>query len=418
MFFNWIKTGNTLHKGAMFTLLSLFGALTMPFSAFAGEVSSVEIKGNEVVMHFDDLVVGASGFTLTGPDRIAIDVEGATSDKAAIDGKGIVRSVRKGQYSPDTARVVLDLDRPATIASGRFANDGRSLILTLVEIGTDKFGDIISGRKQFLPPANFAAKPKRKEYSVRVELPKAKPAIGLPQIYGPDDDSRPLVVIDAGHGGHDPGAISPHGGKREKDVTLALAKALRDELVRTGRVRVALTRDRDEYLVLSERFGIARRMGAALFISVHADAAGSEEANGATVYTLAEAASDREAARLAARENKADIIKGVNLASTPDDVNSILIDLTQRQTMNLSADFAKLVLREGQGNMKFRSHSHRFASFVVLKAPDVPSILLESGYLTNQGDMEFLTSSRGRKALAGSVASAINVYFAKQLASR
>jgi len=390
---------------------------TFPAQSIAGEITRIEINGNVVVVHFDDLVVNASGFVLTGPDRIAIDVQGATAGKSALNGNGIVRSVRKGQYSPDTVRIVLDLDRPAAIASGRFADNGRSLILTLVEIGADESGSLIRGRKQFLPPANFAAKPKRKEYSVRMPLPKAKPAVGLPQIYGPDDDSRQLVVIDAGHGGHDPGTISPHGGKYEKDVTLSLAKALRDELVRTGRVRVALTRDTDEYLVLSERYGIARRMGADLFISVHADATGSHEANGATVYTLAEAASDRDAARLAARENKSDIINGVNLAGTPDDTNSILMDLTKRQTMNLSANFAKLVLREGKENMKFRSNSHRYASFTVLKAPDVPSILLMGGYMTNQDDLKFLTSTSGREAVASSVASAINIYFAKRLGS-
>ncbi len=419
MFFNWINRANIVHKSAMFSLLSLMGALSMPFSAIASEISRVEIQGEEITIYFDDLVIGASGFVLEGPDRIAVDVKGATAATELVNGRGIVRSVRQAQYAPDTARIVFDLDRPAVIASGRFSDNGRMLVLRLVEMGQSGFADVLrSGRKQFAPPVNFAAKPARNEYSVRVPLPAAKPAIALPRIYGSNDRSRPLVIIDAGHGGHDPGAISPHGGNREKDVTLSLAKALRDELVRTGRVRVALTRDTDQFLVLQERYGIARRMKADLFISVHADSAGSDEANGATIYTLAEAASDREAAKLAARENKADIINGINLAGSPDDVNSILIDLTQRQTMNLSSDFARLVVREGQGSMNFRSTSHRFASFVVLKAPDIPSILLESGYLTNKDDMQFLTSGEGRRKLASSVASAVNVYFAKQLASR
>ncbi len=419
MFFNWINEVKKWHKARMFMMLSLAGLLFAPNFAYAGEVSRVELRGHDVTLHFDGLITQASGFTLEGPDRIAIDIKGATAHKGAHGGNGLVRTIRKGQFSPDTARIVLDLDRPATIGSGRFSKNGRMLTLSLIETDRSRFARLIkSGRKQFLPPLNFRAKPPRKQYSVRVPLPKAKPAVKLPKIYGPNDDSRPLVIIDAGHGGHDPGAISPHGGKREKDVTLAIAKAMRDELLKKGRVRVALTRENDRFLVLQERYGIARRMNADLFISVHADAAGNEDANGATVYTLAEAASDREAARLAARENKADIINGINLGDTPDDVNSILIDLTQRQTMNLSADFAKLVLREGRGNMTFRTNSHRFASFVVLKAPDVPSVLLESGYLTNEKDVDFLTSSAGRDKLAKSVANAINVYFARQLAMR
>ena len=166
-------------------------------------------------------------------------------------------------------------------------------------------------------------------------VPAARRTLALPRIYG-SDDSRPLVVIDAGHGGHDPGAIGPTA-LREKDVTLKIAQAIRDELLRSGRVRVALTRDDDRYLVLRERFGIARRLGADLFISIHCDSAGDGDATGATVYTLSEVASDKEAARLAARENKADMIAGVNLGDAGADVSSILIDLTQRETMNSSA---------------------------------------------------------------------------------
>jgi N-acetylmuramoyl-L-alanine amidase len=225
-------------------------------------------------------------------------------------------------------------------------------------------------------------------------------------------------VIDAGHGGHDPGAISPHGNQREKNVTLGIARAIRDRLVASGRVRVALTRDTDKFLVLEERFGIARRLDADLFISIHADAAGNQSAQGATVYTLAEVASDREAAKLAARENKANIINGVNLGGTNRDVSSILIDLTQRETMNVSADFAKLLHREGSRQMTFRRIPHKFGSFVVLKAPDTPSVLLETGYLTNRNDVAFLSSRAGQRKVANGVANAIEAHFARKLAQR
>ncbi|MBL0914840.1 MAG: N-acetylmuramoyl-L-alanine amidase [Sphingopyxis sp.] len=257
----------------------------------------------------------------------------------------------------------------------------------------------------------------KKRYSVTVPIGKPKPALPLPTIQGPNNPRLPLVVIDAGHGGHDPGAISPHSGKREKDITLALAKAIRDDLVASGRVRVALTRSDDRFLVLEERFGIARRMKADLFISVHADAAENEGASGASVYTLSEVASDREAARLAARENKANIINGVDLGAHSSDVSSILLDLTQRETMNVASDFAKLLQREASDEMTFRTTAHRFASFVVLKAPDTPSVLFETGFISNKADAEFLASSAGQRKVARGVRDAVQIHFARQIAA-
>jgi N-acetylmuramoyl-L-alanine amidase len=224
------------------------------------------------------------------------------------------------------------------------------------------------------------------------------------------------VVIDAGHGGPDPGAISPSDGLREKDVTLRIARAIRDELVRSGRVRVALTRDSDRFLVLQERYGIARRLKASLFISIHCDSVGSGLASGASVYTLSEVASDKESAKLAARENKADIIGGIDLGGTATDISSILIDLTQRETMNSSASFARLLGREAQSLIPLKPNFHRMASLMVLKAPDMPSILFETGYISNPSDAAFIDSSDGRKRIAESVRRAVEVYFARRLA--
>jgi N-acetylmuramoyl-L-alanine amidase len=263
----------------------------------------------------------------------------------------------------------------------------------------------------------FRAEPPKRRYEVSAPI-KPVVAKGLPKIIGPDNKSLPLVVLDAGHGGHDPGAVSPHNGAREKDVTLAIARAIRSELLKTGRVRVALTRESDQFLVLQDRYGIARRMNADLFISIHADSAENPEASGGTVYTLSEVASDREAQRLAARENKSDIINGVNLGGADASVSSILIDLTQRETMNVSAEFAKLLLREAKPNMPIRTNSHRFASFIVLKAPDTPSVLFEAGYLSNENDVDFLASETGQQKVARSVASAIQVHFARRLTAR
>jgi N-acetylmuramoyl-L-alanine amidase len=251
---------------------------------------------------------------------------------------------------------------------------------------------------------------------VSAPVPPRPAPFTLPRVYG-SDDSRPLVVIDAGHGGHDPGAISADG-LREKDLTLKAAKAIRDELLRSGRVRVAMTREDDRYLIHRDRFEVARKLGASLFISVHCDAALAADATGATVYTLSEVASDKEAARLAARENKSDILAGIDLAHENRDVSSILIDLTQRETMNASAKFARLLGREAQGLIPVKENYHRMASLLVLKAPDMPSILFETGYISNPRDAAFLNSVDGRRKIAESVNRAVAIHFATRMASR
>ncbi len=235
-----------------------------------------------------------------------------------------------------------------------------------------------------------------------------------PAVVGPA--GRPLVVIDPGHGGRDPGAASPFGGRREKDITVELARAIRDELLASRRVRVALTRKDDRYLIHRERYEIARRLGAELFISVHADAAPANDvAHGATIYTLSEVASDKQAALLAAQENKSDLIAGVGLGGQPADVNRILIDLAQRESMNASADFARLLRREASAFFPFRPDYHRFASLLVLKAPDIPSILFESGYLTNSRDSAYIQSPEGRQQIATGMRRAIEAHFARRM---
>jgi N-acetylmuramoyl-L-alanine amidase len=251
---------------------------------------------------------------------------------------------------------------------------------------------------------------------VTLDLDKAKsgPASPLPAIYGSRDPSRPLVVLDAGHGGHDPGATSPFGGRQEKDVTLAVARDIKDALAASGRVRVAMTREDDRFLVLKDRYEIARRMGAQLFISIHADAApAGDSARGATIYTLSEVASDKEAAQLAEAQNGADALAGAAAGAGPG-VNRILIDLAQRESMEISADFANLLKREASAYFPFRSDYHRFASLVVLKAPDVPSVLFETGYLTNPTDAAYIESVEGRRQIAAGMRSAIETHFARR----
>jgi N-acetylmuramoyl-L-alanine amidase len=255
-------------------------------------------------------------------------------------------------------------------------------------------------------------------YVVRIALPDAGEALNLPKVEGPQDLSRPLVVIDAGHGGHDPGASGPSafGSFKEKTLALGLARALRDRLLEQGGIRVALTRDEDKFLVLEERAEVARRLGADLFLSIHADSAGERTGvSGASIYTLSARASDEASARFAARENSADRVNGVNLEGRSNAVSSILVDLSQRRTQAQSSEFSGLILREGQGRLAFHPVPQRSAALVVLRAPDVPSVLYESGFISNPQDAERLASPEGRANFAEVMARAIRVYFARQV---
>lgn len=275
--------------------------------------------------------------------------------------------------------LIVALIAPAATPSRRGAQEGGGVTIALAPLTADQIGP----------------------------LPPVTPARG---------DNPPLVVIDAGHGGRDPGATSVLGGTPERDVTLALALAMRDALAATGRVRVALTRDDDRYIALEDRYAIARRLGADLFVSVHADIAPSnDQARGATIYTLSEVASDREAAALAARENEADRMGEARMSGDPN-VDLILIDLAQRESMDRSAEFARLLHREAAPIFPFRPIWHRFAAFIVLKAPDIPSILFEAGYLSNPADAAYLQSAAGRAQIADGMRRAIEAHFARRFA--
>jgi N-acetylmuramoyl-L-alanine amidase len=256
-----------------------------------------------------------------------------------------------------------------------------------------------------------------RDYVVRLSVVAVQDVIALPVIAGPDDPARPLVVIDAGHGGRDPGAVGQDAGGRrvaEKDITLALALALRDQLLGLGTIRVALTRDDDRILALSERPEIARRLQADLFISIHADSAGERaDVRGASVYTLSNAASSEAAERFAARENDADRVNGLMVAGQSEVVSAILVELSQQRTQDDAAQFADLVVREGQGMLGFVTQPRRSAALAVLRAPDVPSVLFESGFVTNQDDRARLTTPQGRKAYAEVLARAIRIHFAR-----
>ncbi len=416
MTLRWTKRGKARHDAVMTAGTLLFAALAPLSPALGAGVAGIAIEDRAIVLRFDAPVAGASSFALAGPNRIAVDVKDVDPGLASSPG-GFVAGVRQGRFDPSTTRIVFDLVSPALVTGGHFSPDGRTLTLSIDPADPETFGAGATGARQFYKgTATALGRPPRSKYSVTVPLPPARNGLPQPRIHGPA--GRPLVVIDAGHGGHDPGAISPVTGKREKDVTLAVARAIRDELIASGRVRVALTRESDSFIVLQDRAKIARAVKADLFISVHADSAPAEEARGATIYTLSEVASDRQAQALATRENKADIINGVDLGGENREIASILVDLAQRETMNASAQFADLLKREASGLVPFRTDYHRMAGFAVLKSPDTPAILLEVGYITNPDDVARLSTGEGQRRIAQGLRKAIEIHFARRMAAR
>lgn len=397
------------HYRRVSLLLALLACWFSGTPGWASTIDHVSVERGRIVITFSSAVSEAASFMLDAPRRIAVDVDGAAPGGSRRLG-GPVSAIREGTRGDDGARVVFDLAQPAIVTGGAFGRDGRTLTLELAPADAAAFAGAASGRQARY---RSGAAVEEASYHVSMPVPPPRKMLPLPRVYGPSD--RPLVVIDPGHGGYDPGAISPDTGLEEKDLTLKIAEAIRDQLVKDGRVRVALTRSDDRFLQLRERFEIARRLHAGLFISIHCDSVGTPDASGATAYTLSEVASDKEAARLAARENKADIIAGVNLGQTSDDVSSLLIDLTQRETMNASAQFATLLGREAKPLMPTKDNFHRMASLMVLKAADMPSILFETGYISNPEQAAFLASADGERRIAEGVAKAVEIHFAKRL---
>jgi N-acetylmuramoyl-L-alanine amidase len=247
-----------------------------------------------------------------------------------------------------------------------------------------------------------------REASMTVSLPPATTDV----IYaGPAAAGRPIVVIDAGHGGTDPGATSVSGEVHEKDLTLALARELRDLLVQRGRVRVAMTRNDDRYLTLEDRAGVAQRLAASLFVSLHMDSAPNPLARGASVYSLSDVASDEEAARFAERENRA----GAGTGPADGSARAMLADVAMRDQMGESADFASRLVGKAAGRFELRPEPHRFAAFHVLRRADAPAVLFEAGYISNVDDEQLLRDPEHRKAIVLALAQAIEMDVAARL---
>ncbi len=338
-------------------------------------------------------------FTLADPYRVVIDMPaldwrvGDGGQGEAGETQGLVERYRFGLFQQGNARLVLDLRKPASVRQAFVlppqGAHGYRFVLDLEATDRASFMKTVQ-----TPPAGPA--------------PSAPAAIqSAPRARA---DSRRTIAIDPGHGGVDPGTISDDG-TYEKQVTLGAAIELKRQLERTGRYNVVITRQSDIFIPLGERVEIGRRGKADLFISLHADAIHDKSIRGGTVYTLSETASDKEAAALARKENKADIIAGVDLGKQSREVTDILIDLMQRETMNYSIEFASLLIPRMERSVRMRTNSHRFAGFRVLKAPDVPSVLVEMGYLSNAQDTRYLKSEQGRREIAAAIAAAVDAYF-------
>ncbi len=339
-------------------------------------------------------------FALADPYRVVIDIPQVNfrlQPKATA--RGLVKAFRFGLVMPGGSRIVIDLARPARIERA-FMMDAANeqparLVLDLAAIDRESFMRMVSIESR--APEGRKTEPHADSKA--------------------DGDPRPLIVLDPGHGGIDNGTRAA-SGEMEKTIVLEFCLLVRDKIEKTGKYRVAMTRSDDSFVPLGERVAFARARQAALFISVHADALarGEGDAQGATVYTLSERPSDARAARVAESENQADAIAGLDLSAEPKDVAGILIDLARRETKTFSVQLAQALVAEMKNTTRLHQNPLKSAGFVVLKAPDIPSVLVELGFVSNKSDIKSLVSSEWRERTADSVVHAADTFLTTRLA--
>jgi N-acetylmuramoyl-L-alanine amidase len=375
-------------------------------------------------------------FALPDPYRIVVDIPALTwSENALAKPAGQIEALKLGQYTPDIARLVIQLNEPHLVKSSFLIPAGGGeptrLVVDFMQVSLSDFNDERGRIHGTLPPPSisehnasapisnnpaalpFAArKPSLKAVGLSPDSNVTPENIPLPAVppQRKHTAEKPLIMLDAGHGGIDSGAVN--GNIREKDITLSMVRTLRKVLEQSGRYRVQLTRNSDIYLKLYERRNLATRADADLFISIHADSIHKSNVRGASIYTLSDKASDVQTAKLAARENKADLISGLNLDVEDEDVASILIDLSMRETMNQSKYFANAVV-DGMGGhgISLLQNPHRFAGFAVLKSPDIPSVLVEIGFVSNTAEAKRLMQADHQQKIAQGILKGIDRYF-------
>jgi N-acetylmuramoyl-L-alanine amidase len=342
-------------------------------------------------------------FALADPYRVVVDMPQVSFQfppHTGENGRGLVKAYRFGLVMVGGSRIVLDTTGPVRIEKAFVldAGDGTPARLVVDLSAVDRATFLRAAAIDNRLPREAAPKP---------VLRDSQPG-----------DPRPIVVVDPGHGGIDHGTTAGGTGVLEKTLVLEFSLMLRDKLEKTGKYRVAMTRTDDTFVPLNERVAFARARQAQLFISIHCDALarGDGTAEGASVYTLSERASDDEAARLADKENRADVIAGVDLSREPDDVADILIDLAQRETKTFSGQFARQLVTELKPAARLHKNPLKSAGFRVLKAPDVPSVLVELGYVSNRQDLKQLVSDTWRSRAADAIVQAVDTFFGKRVA--
>ena len=375
-------------------------------------------------------------FTLANPRRLVVDISNAnlaSPDEAVALPKFI--SAFRSKKNGDSLRLVFDLTKKISIEKVRFEKvKDKSGTITAEIVGlenvvtattkpeeptvapkavapkaaTPKSDDFIASKvEEFEVKTTRVVKPDGTASYVVRKIPKV---VAAPNILS----RMPVIVIDAGHGGKDPGTIGNYARSKEKNITLSYAKELAKQLSNTKRYKVYLTRDTDIFIPLKKRVELARRKKADMFISLHANAISDDSVSGFSIYTLSEKSSDRQAELLAQKENRADIISGVNFSGASQDIMKTLIDLSQRETMNGSARFATIAIKSVRSSsINILQNTHRFAGFAVLTAPDMVSTLIELGYLSNRDEETLMNSLSYKRRVADSLVGAIDEYFAK-----
>jgi N-acetylmuramoyl-L-alanine amidase len=361
---------------------------------------AVEVDGSKTRFKVTlSKAVTAQAYLMERPDRVIIDLPEVSFHLPAELGRkreGLIASYRYGLFAPGRSRVVMDLAQPATI-SAIHSEPGAPGGATILVIELSR-----ADRDEFRRAAAESAGASR----AAAEQPAPKAV----------QDARPVIVIDPGHGGIDPGAAA-HSGVIEKDLVLSFAQLLKKKLEAQGRYRVLMTRDEDVFISLGDRVRSARSAKADLFISIHADSiSGGQDVRGLTVYTGSERASDAESARLADRENKADAAAGIDSGDSPDAVLDILQDLTLRETRSFSHGFATRLVGEFDSVARLNKNPRREAGFRVLRAHDVPSVLVELGYLSSKQDLDLLMSEQWRGKMVSAMTVAVDRFFATRLA--
>ena len=379
--------------------------IMMISSVSAGQIKSMRIGqgiGSVRIVFDADSEFEYKAFLLSAPSRLVVDVYDVNVNQnieRQISKNNLISSTRLGVLGENGKRIVFDLEKPVVIKKAFMlapqSNFGWRFVVDIAIASEREFKSKVGTEYAFTSSDNGG---KKKSSSTKTSKAKS------------NSNKKYVIVLDPGHGGKDPGAIG-YSGVYEKNITLAMGKELKAQLEKSGKYKVYLTRSTDKFIPLRDRVKIARKYNADLFLSIHADSAKNRDAKGLSVYTLSETASDKEAAALAERENKADVIAGLNLVEHSREVSDILINLAQRESMNRSSEFAGFMVQEMKNSVQMVSNTHRFAGFAVLKAPDVPSVLLEMGYLSNRQEERLLKQQTYRRKLVLATQRAIDSYF-------